>query len=122
MTGPGMDDAEPEDRRGGSGEPAFPFLFLERHAPWLLPAAVKLSFILFEREAEKMHSVLDKSRRIDIEPLSGSGRGFRFIVDRRTAYFFRQEGDGFDYDGYEVGEFEKGDVTIFDEVDGHGKE
>ncbi|NTW13914.1 MAG: hypothetical protein HGA31_02690 [Candidatus Moranbacteria bacterium] len=121
MIEPGIDDAEVRNRKGDMGEPAFPFRFLERFAPWLLPTAVNLSFILFERDAEKIHAVLDKSRRIDIEPLSGSGRGFRLIVDRRTAYIFHQEGDGFDYDGYEVGDFEKGDVTIFDDLNENGK-
>lgn len=94
--------------------------FLERRVPSLVEPALLLSFRLFEREAERMHAAFDRTGRIDIEPLSGDGRGFRLITDRRTAFYFRQDGDGFEYDGYEVGEYGKGDVTLFDDIPGAG--
>ena len=112
-------DTEDGDRGNQTEEPAespFLFRFLERNAPKLLPLAGWLSLVIFERDAERLHAVLDRSSRIDIEPLSAGGRGFRLIIDRRTALYFHQDGDGFDYDGYEVGEYDKGDVTIFDDM------
>jgi len=55
--------------------------------------------------------------RIDIFPLSGSGsRGFSIILDNKLSLYFYQDGDHFCYDGYEIGEYEKGNVTIFDNI------
>ena len=36
------------------------------------------------------------------------------VIDRSTALYFYQDSDHFKYDGFEIGEYEKGDVTIFD--------
>lgn len=113
------DERDPDaDTEAGDGPVGygFPFGLLERYAPWLLGPALEWSLRLSERDAERIHAVLDRSRRVDLEPTSGPGRGFRLIVDRRLALYFRQEGDGFDYDGYEVGEYDKGDVTILDGI------
>lgn len=58
-----------------------------------------------------------KSKRIDIHPLdSRSGRGFIIILDNKLSLHFYQDSDYFYYDGCEIGKYEKGDVTIFDNI------
>ncbi len=64
---------------------------------------------------DKLHEAFDGSDRIDIFPTHGT-RGFILILDRETALYFYQEGDHFKYDGFEMGPYEKGDVTIFDHL------
>lgn len=55
--------------------------------------------------------------RIDIQPLSGAGgRGFIIYLDCKLSLHFYQEGDRFYYDGLEIGEYEKGEVTVFDRL------
>lgn len=74
---------------------------------------------LFET-AEKLHSALSQSQRIDFFPVNSGTRGFRIIIDQKTALYFSQDGDKFSYDGWEAGDYkeEKGDVTIFDGLKG----
>ncbi|MFH0829320.1 MAG: hypothetical protein V1907_04045 [Candidatus Kerfeldbacteria bacterium] len=64
---------------------------------------------------EQAHELFDKVERIDLFPLNGSNsRGFMIVLDGKTSLWFYQDGDHFKYDGFEMGEYEKGDVTIFD--------
>jgi len=86
----------------------FPSLFVrlaakEEGVPYHL---IEKSFDLFGR---------GESKRIDFFPTSG-GRGFIIIIDRKLSLHFYQNGDSFYYDGWEIGEYEKGDVTIFDRI------
>lgn len=71
-------------------------------------------------ESEKIDYAMKlfrESERIDIHPLpSRSGRGFIITLDNKLSLFFYQDGDCFYYDGCEMGEYEKGDVTIFDNI------
>jgi len=64
-------------------------------------------------EAQELFS---KVRRIDILPSTSGLRGFILVLDRKTALYFYQDGDHFVYDGFEMGKYEKGDVTIFDDL------
>jgi len=58
-----------------------------------------------------------ESERIDIHLLpSRSGRGFIITLDNKLSLFFYQDGDHFYYDGCEIGEYEKGNITIFDNI------
>ncbi len=58
-----------------------------------------------------------ENSRVDIHPLPNrSGRGFIIILDNKLSLYFYQDGDHFYYDGCEIGEYEKGDVTIFDKI------
>lgn len=66
------------------------------------------------RKISALHEKMAKSKRVDLFPLSGSGRGFMIVFDQKEALYFYQDGDHFIYDGCETGEYEKGDVTIFD--------
>jgi len=62
------------------------------------------------------HEVFSKTERIDIFPLKSGHRGFIIILDRNTALYFYQDGNHFIYDGYEIGEYDEGDITIFDNI------
>ena len=64
---------------------------------------------------DKFHETLFKVDRIDFFPVYG-GRGFVLVINNETALFFYQEGDHFVYDGYEMGKYNKGDVTILDNI------
>ena len=57
------------------------------------------------------------NKRIDIHHLpSRYGRGFIIILDNKLSLYFYQDGDHFYYDGCEIGEYKKGEVTIFDNI------
>lgn len=64
--------------------------------------------------AEQAHKAFENTKRIDLVPSASGGRGFQIIIDRSTSLYFYQDGDHFVYDGFENGEYKKGDVTIFD--------
>ncbi|MBI2607602.1 MAG: hypothetical protein HYW51_02135 [Candidatus Doudnabacteria bacterium] len=65
---------------------------------------------------DKAHELFSKIERIDIFPLGGGLRGFVLVLDQNTALFFYQDGDYFKYDGFEMGKYAKGKVTIFDDL------
>lgn len=62
------------------------------------------------------HNLFSKVRRIDLLPLKFGYRGFMIVLDKKTALYFHQDYDHFVYDGFEMGKYEKGDVTIFDNL------
>jgi hypothetical protein len=63
---------------------------------------------------DKLHEAFAETERIDIFPYVSGSRGFMIIINRKTALYFNQDGDHFIYDGFEMGEYKKGDVAIFD--------
>jgi hypothetical protein len=63
---------------------------------------------------DRLHDIFSGVGRIDIFPTNSGSRGFIFVIDGKTALYFYQDGDHFAYDGFEMGEYEKGDITIFD--------
>ncbi len=77
-----------------------------------LAKRMKIGNVVFD----KLHDIFHKTETIDIFPFAGNSRGFILVLDRQTAFFFYQNGDHFEYDGFEMGEYVKGDVTIFDEL------
>ncbi|MBI4120007.1 MAG: hypothetical protein HY454_00935 [Parcubacteria group bacterium] len=64
--------------------------------------------------ADKAHALFENIEKVDLVPLQSGQRGFQLILDQSTALYFYQDGDHFKYDGFEMGEYEKGDVTVFD--------
>lgn len=64
--------------------------------------------------ADTAHRLFQDSKRIDIVPFQSGSRGFQIIIDSSTSLYFYQDGDHFVYDGFENGEYKKGDVAIFD--------
>lgn len=65
---------------------------------------------------DKLHEIFGNVERIDIFPHGGDRRDFILVLDRETALFFYQDGDHFKYDGFEMGKYNKGEVTIFDDL------
>ncbi|MEK9194511.1 MAG: hypothetical protein AAB884_01745 [Patescibacteria group bacterium] len=65
---------------------------------------------------EKAHELFSRVDRIDLLPLKSGHRGFIMVLNKKTALYFYQDGDRFVYDGFEMGEYEKGDITIFDNL------
>jgi len=63
---------------------------------------------------DKAHEAFSNIKRVDIFPTAAGGRGFILVLDKKTALYFYQNGDHFIYDGFELGEYDGGDVTIFD--------
>ena len=55
-------------------------------------------------------------QRIDIQPTSGGSRGFILTLDNKLTLWFFQDGDHFTFDGYEMGEYDSGEVTDFDQL------
>lgn len=71
-------------------------------------------------DAKKIDNAMElfgNAKRIDIFPLpSRNGRGFVIILDKKFSLHFYQDGDHFYYDGFEMGEYKKGNVTVFDSL------
>lgn len=84
----------------------FPKLFFRWHA-----RKMGIKNVVFDRA----HEIFSHVERIDLLRSRSGSRGFQLILDSNTALYFYQDGDHFIYDGFEMGEYEKGDVTIFDE-------
>ena len=81
--------------------------------PLSLFAKILLSFTPGWGMIKKMHQLFASAERVDVLPTEGI-RGFRLVLNNRFAIYFFQDGDNFAYDGFEVGEYETGEVTIFD--------
>jgi hypothetical protein len=64
--------------------------------------------------SRRAHSLFAKVDRVDVFPSRSGMRGFHVVLDGTLALFFCQDGDHFVYDGFEMGPYEAGDVTIFD--------
>ncbi len=86
----------------------FPYLFIKK---FLKERGVENSIF------DKLHEIFVKVRRIDIIPLHSVTRGFILVLDRKTALYFYQNGAYFTYDGFEIGKYDEGDVTIFDNIE-----
>ena len=67
-------------------------------------------------QGDKAHSLFRSAGKIDLHPLTAGERGFRLVMNGQTALYFYQNGDHFTYDGYEMGQYEGGDVTMFDHL------
>ena len=65
----------------------------------------------------KLHDIFACVGRVDVIPSRSGSRGFSIVLDNLFALYFNQDGDHFAYDGYEFGDYENGDVTIFDDKD-----
>jgi len=93
------------------------------HRKLLLKFWPRAAFKLFAKELgianpvfDKAHDIFSCAERIDLQPVAGGQRGFILILDSKTALYFYQDGDHFKYDGFEMGKYKKGDVTIFDNI------
>lgn len=82
------------------------------HAMKYMARKMRINNVVFD----EAHELFSKIERIDFFPTTPGNRGFVLIFDLQTAIYFHQDGDHFAYDGFEMGEYEKGDVTIFDRI------
>ena len=88
------------------------FRFWPTMAFKLIAKDIKIENVVFD----KLHDIFGQTKRIDIFPSISDSRGFILVLDRETALYFYQDGDHFIYDGFEMGEYEKGKVTVFDHL------
>jgi len=91
--------------------------FLLRAAPrWgIMRLAGELQFPA-SRLAMKAHRVFAKISRVDVVPLRDGWRGFQIILDHSLSLYFFQDDDHFIYDGFEIGAYGNGEVTVFDKT------
>lgn len=74
------------------------------------------------KKIDLAYKLFENSKRIDIQPLSGpKGRGFIISLDNNFTLWFYQDGDHFKFDGIEMGEYDNGEVTVFDSLKDEGK-
>ena len=72
---------------------------------------------LDDKKVKYAMKLFEGVERVDIQSLpSSSGRGFIIYLDNKLSLFFYQDGDHFYFVGLEMGEYDKGDVTIFDRL------
>ena len=95
--------------------------------PWHKKLLIKLSpKLLMKAHARKLDlsgdfieyaEKLFANKKIHIEPLHGTGgRGFIICIDNKLTLWFYQDSDCFKYDGFEIGEYDDGEVTVFDRL------
>lgn len=69
------------------------------------------------RKIDAAEALFRNAKRIDIQPLSGEhGRGFIITINNGLSLWFNQDGDAFVYDGFEIGPYDNGDITVFDSL------
>jgi hypothetical protein len=66
--------------------------------------------------SKKADAFFGKTERVDVVPSRDGSRGFQLVIDQALSLYFCQDGDHFVYDGFEMGAYEAGEVTIFDEA------
>ncbi len=66
--------------------------------------------------SKKAHALFQKVERVDFVPSRSTMRGFQIILDGLLSLYFSQEGDHFVYDGFEMGPYDEGDVTVLDKL------
>jgi len=93
------------------------------HRKFLLKFFPKTALKLFAKEIgianpvfDQLHNIFGNTQRIDLYQSTSGQRGFILVLDLKTALYFYQDGDHFTYDGFEMGEYDRGDVTIFDDA------
>ena len=70
---------------------------------------------LDSKKIDLAYKLFDDSK-IHIEPLSGGSRGFIITLDGKLSLWFFQDGDHFKFDGIEMGKYDDGEVTVFDDL------
>ena len=68
------------------------------------------------KKIEYAEKLFRNCERIDVQPLSSGSRGFIITLDNNFSMCFFQDHDHFVYDGFETGEYDNGDVTVFDNL------
>ncbi len=123
---PTKEELEEIEREFKEGAVKFDFKKLqEQGVSWFTRLLLKISptrgILRVARElgyrtdmVEQGDALFGKAERVDLIPSESGQRGFILILNKNTTFYFYQDGDHFVYDGFETGEYEGGDVTVFD--------
>lgn len=60
----------------------------------------------------ELHQALSEFEHVYVIPSKSGIRGFRLVLDDEIALYFFQNDDHFEYDGWEVGKYNKGKSTL----------
>ena len=90
--------------------------FLMKYFPNLFMRKMAREMNIDYQKIDLAMNLFSDAKRIDIKILNEGGRGFIIIIDQKLSLHFYQNGDTFYYDGHEIGEYERGDVTVFDKI------
>lgn len=90
--------------------------FLDDYFPIVLDVVAWIFGGSGYRALARLHRSLSHAERVDFVSYDTGKRGFALVLDQQVALHFSQDGDGFVYDGYDTGDFAKGDVTILDDL------
>lgn len=90
---------------------------LVRLSPWTLFRLAARDNKLNYKKVELAEKLFRDAERIDFQPSGGAdGRSLVMYVDNKLSLHFYQNGDTFEYDGFEIGPYDDGEVTVFDEL------
>jgi len=67
-----------------------------------------------DKRLEACKKLFDGSQRIDFFSLNDTQRGFMIVIDTKFSLWFYQDGDHFIFDGWEMGEYNNGEVVVLD--------
>jgi len=92
--------------------------------PWYLKLVLKfcpsLFFKHYAAEQNVKYKDLERAndlfldKKVHFQSLSGKGRGFIIQLNNSLTLWFYQDGNHFVYDGFEMGQYDDGDVTCLD--------
>ena len=69
------------------------------------------------KKIEEAENLFRDTKRIDFFPSGGTGgRSLIIVIDNKLSLFFYQNEDTFTYDGFEIGPYKNGEVTVFDKI------
>lgn len=70
-----------------------------------------------DKRVDAAYKLFRQKDRVDLFPFgSGEGRSLILVLNKELALFFEQEGDHFMFDGFEMGKYIPGDVSVFDDL------
>jgi len=91
--------------------------FLAKFQPKLLFYLAAKENKLEYKKIELADKLFKDAERIDFQPSGGAkGRSLVMYLDNKLSLHFYQNGDTFEYDGFEIGPYENGEVTVFDNI------
>lgn len=92
--------------------------FLFKHVPFLW-----VRWVLWQKGVHprllQLDRLLRKYKKVHVR-IHQSRRGFRLELDNQVSLWFEQDGDNFEYDGWEAGPYEDGNVRLFEDCVGDG--
>ncbi len=94
----------------------FSKLLMHWHPAGFFRLAAREQGVAYDK-VEASEKLFRDAKRVDFQPSGGSnGRGLIITIDNNLSLFFCQDGNTFSYDGFEMGPYENGEVTVFDKL------